>query len=219
MNSNSNGSCISGNCNNGSGTWRYPDGGKYVGLWQNGMRDGQGTDYFANGDKYVGQFVNDTRSGHGTSTEHDGDVYTGQWTNNWQNGQGRYVFSDGVVNEGQYVNGYMQYGKTTFPSGNTYTGQYSKIDGGDVRHGKGTFTWPDGSVYNGNWINGNRDKGIYTATNGERYHQIWKKDQLISEEKITQYGVKKQNISPPTPHDATPQKTSTPSGRRWKKAN
>lgn len=219
MNSNSNGSCISGNCNNGNGTWSYPDGGKYVGSWRKGIPNGQGTSYFADGNKYEGQFFDGKRNGHGTLTEHDGDVYTGQWADNLRVGQGRYIFTSGEIREGKFVNDNMQYGKSTFPSGNTYTGQFSRIDGGDTRHGNGTFIWADGSKYSGNWINGNRARGIYTATNGERYRQVWEGDQLISEEIIEQYGVKNQVRSTPAVTNSTPQKSSTPSGRRWKKAN
>ena len=48
--------CIEGDCINGTGTFEYKDGSKYVGEWYNGARNGQGTLTHTNGDKYIGQW-------------------------------------------------------------------------------------------------------------------------------------------------------------------
>ena len=37
------GFCVEGDCENGTGTFVYADGEKYVGEWSNGLRDGEGT--------------------------------------------------------------------------------------------------------------------------------------------------------------------------------
>ena len=40
----------------GFGTYRFQNGDRYEGNWQEGKRKGQGTKYFANGDKYEGNW-------------------------------------------------------------------------------------------------------------------------------------------------------------------
>ena len=47
--------CISGNCENGQGTYTY-SGNKYVGEFKDGKMEGQGTYTHVNGDKLVGEF-------------------------------------------------------------------------------------------------------------------------------------------------------------------
>ncbi len=210
--------CISGNCVNGYGTATYQDGYRYVGSWKNGARNGQGTEYYSDGGKYVGHFVDGLRHGQGTSTASDGYVYTGQFANNQQNGQGRSSHADGQIQEGEFINGYLRSGKTIYPSGNIYIGQYTNVSNGVARHGKGTFTWVDGTKYVGDWRKSNRVEGIITDINGDHYHQVWKGDQLFSVEKITQYEGKNQIHSTSAPKKSPPPNTSTPSGRRWKKA-
>jgi hypothetical protein len=55
--------CITGDCVNGQGIQVYPDGGKYIGGFKNGLSEGQGTLILPNGDKYVGQFKHDRFQG------------------------------------------------------------------------------------------------------------------------------------------------------------
>ena len=72
--------CISGDCENGQGTFTYFDG-KYVGEHKDGERHGQGTYVWANEDKYVGEYKNDKRQGLGTYTTADGTIEKGLWEN------------------------------------------------------------------------------------------------------------------------------------------
>jgi hypothetical protein len=51
--------CISGDCNNGHGTYTYTNGDKYVGEYKNDKRNGQGTYTMANGTVYKGLFKDD----------------------------------------------------------------------------------------------------------------------------------------------------------------
>ena len=77
--------CISGDCNNGYGTYLDDYGTKYVGEWKNNSANGQGTLIFGTGewegDKYIGEFKNDLYEGQGTYTFADGTIETGIWKN------------------------------------------------------------------------------------------------------------------------------------------
>ena len=48
--------CIKGDCNNGYGTYTWPDGSKYVGEFKLGLFHGQGTLTYTDGRQYVGEF-------------------------------------------------------------------------------------------------------------------------------------------------------------------
>jgi len=49
-------SCTEGNCENGHGTYTWPDGLKYVGDFRDGKSHGQGTHTLPDETKYVGNF-------------------------------------------------------------------------------------------------------------------------------------------------------------------
>jgi hypothetical protein len=49
-----------------NGTSILPNGDKYVGDFQSGLRHGNGTFYYLNGDRYDGEFRNDKLNGQGT---------------------------------------------------------------------------------------------------------------------------------------------------------
>jgi hypothetical protein len=70
--------CISGDCENGQGTYVYDNGEKYVGQWKDEGFHGQGTFTYASGSKYVGEWKDDNRNGQGTSTYADGGKYVGE---------------------------------------------------------------------------------------------------------------------------------------------
>ena len=74
-------SCVSGDCDNGYGTYVWESGNKYIGEHKNGLGNGQGTTVFASGDKYVGEFKNDAKEGQGTYTYADGTTESGFWKN------------------------------------------------------------------------------------------------------------------------------------------
>ncbi len=71
--------CVSGNCNNGQGTYVYADGSKYMGDFKDSKAHGEGVCYYATGDKYVGEWVNHVFNGKGTLTKKDGTEYKGIW--------------------------------------------------------------------------------------------------------------------------------------------
>ncbi len=70
--------CISGDCDNGFGTYQFPSGNKYVGNFKGKAREGDGTFYFTNGEQFSGTFHNNNYS-NGTYTFATGATYTGTY--------------------------------------------------------------------------------------------------------------------------------------------
>ena len=115
--------CISGNCENGSGTYVYangfrfegdfvngkregrgflkdPDGGTYDGMWSNDFFNGQGT-------KYTGEWKDGIQDGYGIYFYANGDKYTGYFKNNKFNGKGTYTWTNGQSATGTFRDGEM----------------------------------------------------------------------------------------------------------------
>ncbi len=73
--------CISGNCENGQGSFTWADGEKYVGEWKDGKKHGQGIYSYAVGDKYAGEWKDGNRHGIGTFTYANGTIVKGLFEN------------------------------------------------------------------------------------------------------------------------------------------
>jgi len=71
--------CIFGDCENGYGTYEWPEGDKYYGNHKYGKRNGYGKYTWANGDKYAGNLKNNEKHGQGTYTLANGKKVTGEW--------------------------------------------------------------------------------------------------------------------------------------------
>jgi hypothetical protein len=78
--------CLSGNCDNGKGTYKYSDGTLYAGTFKNKKCDGLGKITDASGDVYEGEWKNNLRHGSGVYKWANGDVYEGTYENNVANG-------------------------------------------------------------------------------------------------------------------------------------
>ena len=106
----------------GTGTYFWVDGRKYVGQFTNNSNEGQGVLYFVNEDvlgreKYEGQWVRNPNfkestfnggvmSGYGTFTWADGTQYVGQFRNDSPHGRGTTLSKDGsTLQEGFWANG------------------------------------------------------------------------------------------------------------------
>ncbi len=155
--------CISGNCDNGYGTWVYKNGDRYTGTWVNKKMHGQGVYHYLNGDVYKGSFVQDKLSGNGTFISHKGDKYVGQYRNNKMEGEGTYFYQSGKVEEGLFAN-------------NRYVGDGNSPGciSGDCENGKGIYLLSNGDKYEGYTQNGMRSgKGTYYFSSGERYRGYW----------------------------------------------
>ena len=106
------------NCNNGTGTFYYPNGSRYIGEWKNGKRHGKGRivkysgiidkKWSFNGSEYNGEWKNDKEDGVGTLIGVDFDSkYIGEWKNGKRHGKGRYIFMGVFDYEGEWENGKM----------------------------------------------------------------------------------------------------------------
>jgi len=78
--------CVEGNCINGTGTYKYPDGNIYKGEWERAQNNGHGIYKFSNGDIYEGLFYHDSFSGKGKYTYADGTVEEGIFDSYFFNG-------------------------------------------------------------------------------------------------------------------------------------
>jgi len=144
--------CLSGNCQNGTGSFRYSASSKYTGQFQNSLRHGKGKMEYADGSVYEGPFNYGKKHGDGgTITYINGDKYVGQWAKDYPNGRGKYYFKTKERFEGNFVNGEFDgQGTMYYSDGAYYTGGWKK----SKKHGTGTLVNSDGDKKSGNWSQG-----------------------------------------------------------------
>ncbi len=71
--------CISGNCVDGYGVYKYTDGTVYDGNFAGGKCSGKGTCTWVSGNKYTGEWADHQMNGYGTMYYPDGTSKTGNW--------------------------------------------------------------------------------------------------------------------------------------------
>jgi len=148
-----NSACVSGNCENGEGTYVYRDGSQYSGEWKDGMKHGRGKLQYDSGAYYNGQWQKDSKHGRGTYTWPNGNVYRGSFANNRMSGTGSKEYKSGD----RYIGGFLN-GK---------------------RQGTGTYYWKDGSSYVGDWVNDQRNGfGTFIASSGKKRSGQWQNGQF-----------------------------------------
>lgn len=165
--------CKSGDCQNGTGTFHYEDGGNYEGSFKEGYRSGEGTYIWASGSKYQGSWERGNQNGKGTSYFSDGSIeHTGTWAN------GLFVpespGSPSTAGVG-CISGDCQagFGNYVFSNGQKYQGSYK----GGLRNGLGHYLWTDGSQYLGFWEN-DQQNGLGTLFKSDGtvdYAGTWQK--------------------------------------------
>lgn len=97
--------CIEGDCENGTGTYEYHIGKKYVGEWRDSKKHGYGTYTYPDGTQYIGEFQNNKKNGQGLETYPDGSKYEGEFRKNKPNGLGTFTTAKGESVYGEFKDG------------------------------------------------------------------------------------------------------------------
>ncbi|MDC0202057.1 hypothetical protein OAJ56_02315, partial [Flavobacteriales bacterium] len=166
--------CISGDCENGYGTYII-DTGYYEGL------------------EYVGEFKDGKFHGEGTYGDEVG-TYVGQWKDNVFNGNGEVTVGTiefpivvyvGKFKDGSPIGNFKC--AANIPFSFTYVGEILEaFFPFYVHHGHGTWIGGEGRYkgdkYVGEWKEGKKDgEGTYTYSNGDKYVGEWKGDEKHGE--------------------------------------
>ncbi|MBL8260006.1 MAG: protein kinase [Candidatus Competibacteraceae bacterium] len=146
--------CVRGNCLNGQGNYRHPDGSEYIGEFRNARMHGQGTYiYPGRREKYIGGWSNGVISGQGTYYYRTGNRYQGQWRNGRKSGQGTYFYAGGEKYVGDFEN--------------------------DEPNGQGVYYYSNGDRYEGEWRNGRKNGRGVLYEDGKRIIGEWRNDQKV----------------------------------------
>ena len=140
--------CLSGDCANGIGKFKYKNDDVYDGSFKDGYPNGKGKMQYSSGDMYEGDWVKGNWNGKGVYTWKDGRFYKGDVKDSYFEGKGFFTLSNGDKYEGSFVLGkYEGYGVYFFADGRRYEGDWVK----GIKSGKGKFYFVNGSVYDGAW--------------------------------------------------------------------
>ncbi len=127
-------------------------------------QSGSGVYKYPNGDKYIGHFQNGKRHGDGVCTYTNGDSYNGEWKNDLKDGTGIFYWSNGNKFDGIWENDNMSYGIFTWSNGDSYKGAWKN----NKKEGFGVFTNTKGYKWEGEWKNGdsipNKKELVVTST-------------------------------------------------------
>jgi len=178
------GSCISGDCQNGFGTYVWSNGQKYEGSFKSGRMDGTGKYNWPNGHSYDGGWVAGVQHGMGTYYWASGKSQYAEWRNGRVirelakgSGTNTRPTTTTTVKTTGCVSGNCENGRGLYiwTTGERFEGSW--------RNGKfegyGSYTWSDGSKYSGNWSAGNRNgQGTFYEPSGKSKTGIWKDNEL-----------------------------------------
>ena len=168
------GQCITGDCENGIGTYIMSDKTRAEGTWKNAKLNGKCKVFFKSGASYDGQMIEGKKTGHGKYVFSNGDYYEGGFKDDKQNGLGKFFTTSGYSEEGKYINDTLiGYATLKFSNGDKYVGYTVDaspdgngiyyFSGGDKfegtykkgkRNGSGTLYYAKGGLLKGTWLNG-----------------------------------------------------------------
>jgi len=189
--------CISGNCQNGIGTYLVNNQGKYVGEFQKSQFLGKGIFYYLNGDKFLGRWANGIQNGKGKliTAEYQ---YIGQFKNGEFDGFGTRTYNNGQKDQGNFQKGELIERSTYVDDGiatsvntsvknepivesqatSSYSNQYkytTNCNNTYCDQEYGTYKYKDGSIYKGFFKQGKPEgSGTVNYTNGNHYEGEWK---------------------------------------------
>jgi hypothetical protein len=198
--------CINGNCENGVGTYLYPDKSRVEGTWRNGMPYGKCKVFYKSGSVYEGYMVDGQKSGFGKFISSNGNIYEGNYKADLQNGAGKFTTTSGYTEEGKYVNDTLTgYATIKYSKGDKYVGYTINglaegtgiyyFAGGDKfegtykngkRNGNGTLYYAKGGTLKGTWLNGEYVSGS-NKINTEKSNKII--TPILSEQNVYEVNV------------------------------
>lgn len=170
--------CISGDCENGNGTYIYPDMTKIEGDWKKGEPNGKCKISKTNGDVYEGDMLNGERNGFGKYIFKNGDYYEGNYKNGIHHGYGKIVKTNGYSEEGKFINDSLNGNATiTFSKGAKYVGFVKN----NLLDGSGIYYFSNGDKFEGIFKNGDRNgQGILYFAKGGLLKGVWLNDEFVS---------------------------------------
>ena len=146
----------------GFGTFKYKDGGIYVGYFENHLMCGSGVFVDCKGNKFQGNFKDDLMHGYGHFSYVNGDSYKGNFKRGEFHGEGIYEWSNGNSYQGPFINGVMGgkgFAEYRYASGSYYKGGYKYGE----KSGEGVFFHANGDSYEGTFLEGMmHGEGVYT---------------------------------------------------------
>ncbi|XP_026191034.1 radial spoke head 1 homolog [Cyclospora cayetanensis] len=126
----------------GYGTYAFPNGDKYEGLYKNGKRHGKGRLTFSDGGFFHGEFLCGQREGMGVRRFANGDFYFGEWKKGLYNGQGTYTFGQNKQKlKGEWVAGQLVRGDWIWRDKTSYSGTFCD----SKPQGEGLWRFPTGT--------------------------------------------------------------------------
>jgi hypothetical protein len=117
--------CLSGDCQNGFGKYKYKNEDVYEGYFKNAYTNGKGKMFYSNGDVYDGDWVNGSWNGTGKYNWKDGRKYEGATKDGYFEGYGIFWGADSSRYDGQWKVGKKDgLGKQVYANGSSYEGNY-----------------------------------------------------------------------------------------------
>lgn len=184
--------CITGNCENGIGTYIFSDKSKIDGTWKNGKANGKCQVFYSDGGTYNGEMIDGEFFGIGKYISKDNVTLEGVFKNGFLNGKAKRTHTNGYILEGDFVNDTLSgYGSIKYSDGTLYKGGILNF----LKHGKGVYQELNGDTFEGNFkedkING---EGIWKYAKGGTLKGTWLDDKFISGPNLNSKNENKLNL-------------------------